>query len=98
MAVRLLSIDKLRQIGIVSFVVAIIVIAMIIYFPNYTKLKELKEQNKRLAEENRNLEQEIVDYEEKIKRIEEDPYILEKIARDEIGVVKDNEIVIDIGE
>jgi len=98
MVAKLLSTDKLRWIGIISFVVAIITIAMITYFPNYTKLKELKDENKRLIGENKILEQEIVDYGEKIKKIEEDPYILEKIARDEIGVVKDNEIVIDIGE
>ena len=98
MAAKLFSINKLRWFGIVSFIVTTIVIAMIVYFPNYTKLKELKDENKRLISENNILEQEIVDYGEKIKRIEDDPYIFEKIARDQIGVVKDNEIVIDIGE
>ena len=72
--------------------------ATVIYFPNYARLKELRGENKRLILENENLTEEIGEYEEKLKRIGKDPYLYEKIAREELGIAKEGEIVIDIKE
>lgn len=71
-------------------------VALILYFPNYTKLKQLRRENEKLLLKNKELEGEIVDLEDKLSRVGEDPYLYEKIARDELGVAKEGEIVIDI--
>jgi cell division protein FtsB len=96
MVVKLLGTKRAKQLRLLLITCAIFIIAMVIYFPNYAKLKKLKKENVRLFLENVTLEKEIADYEEKLSRVGDDPYIYEKIAREELGVAKDNEIVIDI--
>lgn len=96
MAVRLLNTRQTKQLKVLITIGAIIIAATVIYFPNYARLRRLRNENVRLYLENTKLEKEIADYEEKLKMVGEDPYIYEKIARDELGVAKDNEIVIDI--
>ena len=96
MAVRLLNTKQAKQLKLLIIIGAIFIIAMVIYFPNYARLRRLRNENVRLFLENVQLEKEIADYEEKLKMVGKDPYIYEKIARDELGVAKDNEIVIDI--
>ena len=96
MAVRLLNTKQAKQLKLLIIIGTIFIIAMVIYFPNYARLKRLRNENVRLFLENVKLEKEIADYEEKLKNVGKDPYIYEKIARDELGVAKDNEIVIDI--
>jgi cell division protein FtsB len=44
------------------------------------------------------LNTEIKDLQKKIKQVDKDPYLYEKIARDNLGVAKENEIVVDIEE
>ena len=69
-----------------------------IYFPNYARLKKLRQQNSRLSKDNQKLEAEIAELEEKIKALGSDDYLYETIARDSLGVAKEDEIVIDIEE
>ncbi|MCK4912174.1 MAG: septum formation initiator family protein [Candidatus Omnitrophica bacterium] len=71
---------------------------MVIYFPNYARLKKLRDANKKLILENAAIIEEIQDYEDKLKMVGEDPYLYEKIAREELGIARDGEIVIDIEE
>ena len=96
MAAGLLSTNKLKIIKISAIIFSLLLIIFIIYFPNYAKLRKLRQGNLRLSEENKKLEQEIADYEENIQKISQDRYIYEKIARDSLGIAKDDEIVIDI--
>ena len=74
------------------------IVAGVMFFPNYAKLKKLRDENERLTFENRQLEREIGDLEQKIKRVKNDPYLYERIARDSLGAAKEGEIIIDIGE
>ena len=87
-----------KQLSIIIVTLVILIIGAIIYFPNYAKLRKLRSENRRLILENEQLEAEIADYGEKIKMLGKDPYIYEKIARDDLGVARENEIVIDIEE
>ncbi|MDD3296799.1 MAG: septum formation initiator family protein [Candidatus Omnitrophica bacterium] len=68
----------------------------VVYFPNYAKLRQLKLENKRLLSETEALEKEIADYQKKIGKVGKDSHLYEEIARDSLGVARDNEIVIDI--
>jgi len=98
MVEKLLSISRNKWVGISALTLCLIILIGIIYFPNYARLKKLRDENKRLTLENEELIEEIADYEEKLKRVGKDPYLYEKIAREELGIAKESEIVIDIKE
>ncbi len=98
MVEKLLSISSNKWVRISALVFCLIILVGVIYFPNYARLKKLKGENKRLTLENDKLIEEIADYEEKLKRVGKDPYLYEKIAREELGIAKEGEIVIDIKE
>jgi len=98
MVEKLLNISSNKWVRILAFTLCLFILAMVIYFPNYTRLKKLRNENKRLTLENEELVEEIADYEEKLKRVGKDPYLYEKIAREELGIAKEGEIVIDIEE
>jgi cell division protein FtsB len=76
----------------------VVAIVMVIYFPNYAKLNRLRQTNKDLLVRIDQLEDEIDDLQGKMERVGDDPHIYEEIARDTLGVARENEIVIDIEE
>lgn len=95
---KFLSVSRNKRVKISFLCLCFITLAGIIYFPNYARLKKLRDENRRLTLDNYELLGEIADYEEKLKKIGKDPYLYEKIAREELGVAKEGEIVIDIEE
>jgi len=98
MVAKLLNLSKNKSTKIAAGVFCLIILIGIIYFPNYARLKNLRDENKRLGLDNSKLIEEIADYEDKLKRIGKDPYLYEKIAREELGIAREGEIVIDIKE
>lgn len=96
MVAKLLSSSRLKWLKFSIIFVIFFTIAMVVYFPNFARLKKLRDENKKLVLENKKLEEEIADYEEKLKKLGQDSYLYEKIAREDLGVAKENEIVIDI--
>jgi len=96
MAGRILSIKFVKRFKHLIIFFTVVLFGLFIFFPNYAKLRKLRGENARLNRENKILEEEITDYQEKLLRVGNDPYLYEKIARDELGIAKDNEIVIDI--
>ena len=98
MAEKLLNIKKFKQPLLVIAIGVVSILTAVIYFPDYVKIKELRQENTRLSSEIVKLEKEIADYERKLNNLDSDPYIYERIARDELGVARENEIVIDIEE
>ncbi|MBP7088908.1 MAG: septum formation initiator family protein [Candidatus Omnitrophica bacterium] len=97
MAAKLLSIKYLKWLSPL-ILIAVTFLAIIIYFPNYAKLKQLKDENIKLSLEIDKLKAEVGGYEDKLKNLKKEPYLYEKIARDDLGVAKEEEIVIDIEE
>ena len=98
MVEKLLSISRNKWVRVSAFILGLFILIMVIYFPNYARLKKLRDENKRLATENSKLIEEIADYEEKLRVVGKDPYLYERIAREELGIAKEGEIVIDIEE
>ena len=78
--------------------VAIFVTCMLVYFPDYARLMALKQANKKLKEDIGALEKEITGLKRQIKTAGSDPLVYEKVAREELGAVKENEIAVDIEE
>ena len=77
---------------------AIFIVGMLVYFPDYARLTALKQANKKLKEDIGVLEKEIVSLKRRIKSVGSDPLVYEKVAREELGAVKENEIAVDIEE
>ncbi|MFO8053528.1 MAG: septum formation initiator family protein [Candidatus Omnitrophota bacterium] len=98
MAGKLLNIKRAKLLKILFLAVAVFVLGMVIYFPDYSKLKNLKKENKKLIKKIDNLKKEIIDYEAKNKKLKENSYFYEKIAREKLGVAREDEIVVDIEE
>jgi cell division protein FtsB len=95
---KILNLSYFNLLKIVFFISVFTVLALIFYFPNYAKLKKLRETNRSLLIQMKKLNTEIKDLQKKIKQVDKDPYLYEKIARDNLGVAKENEIVVDIEE
>jgi len=94
-------VKKVRHISPVHLVLicaAIVIAWLMFYFPDYARLNDLRQANKRLRSEIAAVEKEITDLKGKMKRVGSDPLIYEKVARDELGAVKEDEIVVDIAE
>lgn len=69
---------------------------MYLFFSGYLDLRKVGQRLARIEEENKRLIQENKRLEEEIKALEGDPFYIEKIAREELGMVKKGEIVYEI--
>ncbi|MCK9615338.1 MAG: septum formation initiator family protein [Candidatus Omnitrophica bacterium] len=98
MLVKLLNLNHFKAIKIIFIGAVLLVSGLIIYFPNYAKLKKLRQLNQDLLRKNKDLHKEIKNLQIKVKRVGKDPYLYEKLARDSLGVARENEIVVDIAE
>lgn len=82
--------------------VVLIAILLLIFFlaylflSGYLDLRKVGQRLARIEAENRRLIQENKRLEEEIKALEGDPFYIEKIAREELGMVKKGEIVYEI--
>tara|TARA_B100001971_G_C18030136_1_gene452120 strand:+ start:399 stop:695 length:297 start_codon:yes stop_codon:yes gene_type:complete len=96
MVVKLLNLSRFKWLRYSLIGLSLLIAALVIYFPNYAKLKKLRDENLKISNENKKLAKEIKDFEEKLQKLGRDPFVYEKIAREDLGVAKENEIVIDI--
>ena len=92
------KIDSLTLLRFGALLLALGLIGTIIYFPTYSRLQKLRKENKKTTADIEDLHKEIAEYEQILKNIKENPDYFEKIARENLGVIKDNEIIIDIQE
>jgi|GEM_PF-2285111 cell division protein FtsB len=73
-------------------------IFIIFYFPDYARLRKIREANTKILSQIQGLSKEIKNLDSNNSRISKDPALYEKLAREKLGVAKDSEIVIDIKE
>lgn len=98
MRVRPLNIRYSKSTKIALLASLIIILFFVVYFPNYTKLKRLRQTNQELLSRIVAVETEIGELEQKLEKVGKDPSIYESIARDDLGVARKNEIIVDIEE
>ncbi|MCK5581623.1 MAG: septum formation initiator family protein [Candidatus Omnitrophica bacterium] len=65
----------------------------IVFLPSYSKMQDLKENNREYAEQIAVLKQKNDELVEENRRLEEDPFYLEKVAREKMGLIKEGEVV-----
>ena len=81
-----------RSLWLFSFAVLLLVL----FLPGYKKLQESRLKNRQLEDKFRKIAIENSLLQEELKRIENDPFYQEKIARDKMGVVRKGEIPVKI--
>ena len=76
------------------YILAGIVIVAAIYFPGFSKLQELREENRNLEKRIEVLTRTNLELEKEKNRLESDPSYIEKIAREKLGMAKKDEIIL----
>ena len=76
-------------------IAAIAVMLIIILLPGYTKLQDLVSKNKRLEAKVKELTKYIEGLEAEKEKLEGDILYIEKVAREKLGVAREDEVVIE---
>jgi cell division protein FtsB len=76
--------------------IIIAIVLIVIFLPGYAKFMELRAKNSYLEKEIARLEQENIKLNKEKKRLQEDIYYIEKVARESMGVTRKGEIPIKI--
>ena len=82
-----------KTIFVVTGVAAICVVGVYYIIPGFFRVRTIKRKELDLQHAVRELEDKKVDLERYLHRLESEPVMAEKIARDEMGMSKDNEII-----
>jgi len=98
MQVKSLKIDLPKVIGFGFLFLILSLIIFATFLPKYTKIKELTQEKEAISQKINQAEGEIGELKKDLEAIKEDTFYLEKIAREQLGAVKDNEVVIHIEE
>jgi len=69
-----------------------IIVLSIIFLPGYSRLQQLRARNKSLIEKIDKLKKENKELAHQVERLEEDPFYIEKKARDKMGIGKKGEV------
>ena len=77
--------------AVVLFVVAFVI--LIIFLPSYTQMQDLKQKNREYAARIAELETKNSKMENECERLKNDPEYLEKVAREKMGLIRENEKV-----
>ena len=68
-------------------------ILLVLFFPGYAKMQELRQKNRELEATIKKLEKENLAISQEKERLENDPDYLEKVAREKLGIVRKGEVI-----
>ena len=66
---------------------------LIAFLPSYSKMQDLKQKNRDYAGQIEELKRKNVELREEKRLLEEDPFYLEKVAREKMGLIRKGEVV-----
>ena len=72
---------------------AIIAVFLIIFMPGYAKIQELKQKNRELEANIKRLKRDNLSLQQEKEKIEKDPDYLERVGRQELGILKKGETI-----
>ena len=90
------KVDYFKLTGWIFIALIAGVIILFIYLPDHTRLQKLKSKNISLHQDINRIKREVNRLKIDDKRLDSDPFMWEKIARQDLGVVKEGEIIVDI--
>lgn len=76
-----------------SYFLLCLVILLVIFFPGYCHMQELRQKNRDLEEKIKELQAENLKFSQERERLEKDPEYLERVGREKLGIVKKGEVV-----
>ena len=79
--------------GKFSFLLGVLLTLLVIFFPAFSKIQELKQENKELEERVARLTQENASLAEHNKNLETNDFYIEKAAREKMGITKKGETI-----
>ncbi|MBI4970685.1 MAG: septum formation initiator family protein [Candidatus Omnitrophica bacterium] len=82
-----------RHLYAILFFAAVVAFLAIIYLPSYTKYQELKQEDEKIAEHIQELQTQNDQLREEARLLQTDVKYLEKVLREELGLVKPGEVV-----
>ena len=88
--------SRFKITGWIFIALIIAIVVFFVYLPGYTRIKRLRIENERINRNIADLKQEISRIKSDMKRLETDPSIWERLARKNVGAVKEGEILVDI--
>ena len=92
MSSRALLLERALPLAILA--VAIVAVPVLIFSPTgLGRLNALREERSRADDEISKLSQQITELRAEVKRIKDDPAAVERVARDELGLVRRTEVV-----
>lgn len=71
----------------------ILILLLVIFFPGYSRLQKLRAKNRTLLTQIEQLKEENSKLSRQIERLENDPFYIEKKARDKMRIGKKGEII-----
>lgn len=80
------------------FLCVVCAIIFVFYLPSYVKMQDLNEKNRVFAKRIADLEKDNVRLDEERRRLVEDPVYFEKVAREKMGLIKNDEVIYKIVE
>ncbi len=78
---------------IIFGIIAIIVMLVVVFFPRFSELQRLREENVNIKKSIILLEQDNEALTEEVCRMEEDPNYVEQKAREKLGIIKKGEYI-----
>ena len=76
------------------FILLVLVAVVLIYLPGFSKLQQLREENRILREKIDALAKTNRELKKEKEKLEKDPSYIEKIAREKLGMAKEGEIIL----
>jgi len=78
------------------FLIAVIVVAWVIFLPAYSRLEDIKRKNLELEKRIAELVEDNKKLREEQRMLKNNPEYLEKVAREKMGLIKDGESIMRI--
>lgn len=78
----------------ITFIILCIVLLSAIYLPGFSRLQELREQNRKLEHRIEILTKANEELKKRIDKLKGDLTYIERIARERLGMVRKNEIIL----
>ncbi|MGB2705764.1 MAG: septum formation initiator family protein [Candidatus Omnitrophota bacterium] len=76
------------------YILAGLLLLVLIFLPGFSKLRELKKQNRNLERRIELLTKANEELKKERERLENDPSYIEKIAREKLGMTRQDEIIL----
>ena len=86
----MLKSPKLKRI---AFIAVALLLLLIIFFPGFSKIQELRQENKELDTKISDIEEENISFGQEKSRLQTDKFYIEKTARKNLGVIKKGETI-----